>query len=400
MLKTIFFSMLIRIVGILLGFVIPAVVIRYYNHDEFGLYSYVLTFLVVVSVLQSGFTASYRNKIISLSNHDKNVLFSMLYIRVFKIYIGSIFLLSPLVFIFYFFDENIYYYVSLFLVLSLINVFYPVLSIYFDSINKSVLFSLLEVCLSFFVLVLVVICCFYKVNVVWVAIIWSVYKGVGSFIICYFIRTNNFSAYIRDKFKDFKFFHINDFHFTFNQIINVLITLLFMNTVLKFSSITDYGYFSVYYRFVFFPSQILGTVAGIIWVRYNSMNVNDKYKEFINLGVLFLVSVSLWSIVCYLFMERFVYLYSSESISYIWNYALFLLLMILFLTKDYLSIYLNAYSNMVEQLGFNIFVLLCISGVFLFCKSVDELIAIYVFCLFIQVIYFYYLIRRGQKNEK
>lgn len=132
MIKLLFNSSLLKTIVILFNLLIPAVVIRSYSAYDFGIYSYLLVYAVVVSILQNGVTASFRNIISNLDNKEtlscllftvKRVTFPILTV----LFISGVFvsLLLGL--------DTIYGKIAIFVSVSLINIFYPLIASYFDA---------------------------------------------------------------------------------------------------------------------------------------------------------------------------------------------------------------------------------------------------------------------------
>ncbi|EEG5578846.1 polysaccharide biosynthesis protein, partial [Salmonella enterica] len=177
MIKLLFNSSLLKTIVILFNLLIPAVVIRSYSAYDFGIYSYLLVYAVVVSILQNGVTASFRNIISNLDNKEtlscllftvKRVTFPILTV----LFISGVFvsLLLGL--------DTIYGKIAIFVSVSLINIFYPLIASYFDARGKTVKFVLYEIIFSVLSLALIYILGLLKVNILFVCIITANYRGV------------------------------------------------------------------------------------------------------------------------------------------------------------------------------------------------------------------------------
>lgn len=361
MIKLLFNSSLLKTIVILFNLLIPAVVIRSYSAYDFGIYSYLLVYAVVVSILQNGVTASFRNIISNLESKEilscllftiKRVTFPTLTI----LFISGVFvsLLLGL--------DTIYGKIAIFVSVSLINIFYPLVSSYFDAKGKTVKFVLYEIIFSVLSLALIYIFGLFKVNILFVCIITANYRGIYAvFLLIYkYISTSSRYSDAYNKNKKYVIFCFEDILFVGIQLINVINSLLFMNMLAGYYGVISFGIFALYYRFVSFPQQIVGFSASLIWIRFRQIYFDNKNmsREFLrNLLFVFAFLLISWFFIVHFLMETIVRIYSSKVLIYPGELMLLNIMICLVLVKDFTSIILNAINIYKAQIILNVFLL-------------------------------------------
>ncbi|HAX8032244.1 TPA: O86 family O-antigen flippase, partial [Escherichia coli] len=182
MIKLLFSSSLLKMGVVLLNLLIPAIIMRFYSEYDFGIYSYLLTYAIVISVLQNGITASFRNLI---SNLEKNDLLDYLLYSVRKItypFLLIIFcLLLATLYVVGF--DTLYGKICFFIAVSLINIYYPVVASYYDATGKTLNFVLLEIIFLLVFIAGVGILIYYKVSIYIVCILTANYRGVYAILL-------------------------------------------------------------------------------------------------------------------------------------------------------------------------------------------------------------------------
>lgn len=361
MIKLLFNSSLLKTIVILFNLLIPAVVIRSYSAYDFGIYSYLLVYAVVVSILQNGVTASFRNIISNLESKEilscllftiKRVTFPTLTI----LFISGVFvsLLLGL--------DTIYGKIAIFVSVSLINIFYPLVSSYFDAKGKTVKFVLYEIIFSVLSLALIYIFGLFKVNILFVCIITANYRGIYAvFLLIYkYISTSSRYSDAYNKNKKYVIFCFEDILFVGIQLINVINSLLFMNMLAGYYGVISFGIFALYYRFVSFPQQIVGFSASLIWIGFRQIYFDNKNmsREFLrNLLFVFAFLLISWFFIVHFLMETIVRIYSSKVLIYPGELMLLNIMICLVLVKDFTSIILNAINIYKAQIILNVFLL-------------------------------------------
>lgn len=361
MIKLLFNSSLLKTIVILFNLLIPAVVIRSYSAYDFGIYSYLLVYAVVVSILQNGVTASFRNIISNLESKEilscllftiKRVTFPTLTI----LFISGVFvsLLLGL--------DTIYGKIAIFVSVSLINIFYPLVASYFDAKGKTVKFVLYEIIFSVLSLALIYILGLFKVNILFVCIITANYRGIYAvFLLIYkYISTSSRYSDTYNKNKKYVIFCFEDILFVGIQLINVINSLLFMNMLAGYYGVISFGIFALYYRFVSFPQQIVGFSASLIWIRFRQIYFDNKNmsREFLrNLLFVFAFLLISWFFIVHFLMETIVRIYSSKVLIYPGELILLNIMICLVLVKDFTSIILNAINIYKAQIILNVFLL-------------------------------------------
>ncbi|EME8536810.1 polysaccharide biosynthesis protein [Salmonella enterica] len=361
MIKLLFNSSLLKTIVILFNLLIPAVVIRSYSAYDFGIYSYLLVYAVVVSILQNGVTASFRNIISNLESKEilscllftiKRVTFPTLTI----LFISGVFvsLLLGL--------DTIYGKIAIFVSVSLINIFYPLVASYFDAKGKTVKFVLYEIIFSVLSLALIYIFGLFKVNILFVCIITANYRGIYAvFLLIYkYISTSSRYSDTYNKNKKYVIFCFEDILFVGIQLINVINSLLFMNMLAGYYGVISFGIFALYYRFVSFPQQIVGFSASLIWIRFRQIYFDNKNmsREFLrNLLFVFAFLLISWFFIVHFLMETIVRIYSSKVLIYPGELILLNIMICLVLVKDFTSIILNAINIYKAQIILNVFLL-------------------------------------------
>ncbi|EAW1040235.1 polysaccharide biosynthesis protein [Salmonella enterica] len=361
MIKLLFNSSLLKTIVILFNLLIPAVVIRSYSAYDFGIYSYLLVYAVVVSILQNGVTASFRNIISNLDNKEtlscllftvKRVTFPILTV----LFISGVFvsLLLGL--------DTIYGKIAIFVSVSLINIFYPLIASYFDARGKTVKFVLYEIIFSVLSLALIYILGLLKVNILFVCIITANYRGVYAVFLLIYKYISASSRY-PDKYnknKKYVIFCFEDILFVGIQLINVINSLLFMNMLAGYYGVISFGIFALYYRFISFPQQIVGFSASLIWIRFRQIyfdNKNMSRKFLRNLLFVFALLLISWFFIVHFLMETIIRIYSSKNLIYPGELILLNIMICLVLVKDFTSIILNAINIYKAQIILNIFLL-------------------------------------------
>ncbi|EFN5356356.1 polysaccharide biosynthesis protein [Escherichia coli] len=365
MIKLLFSSSLLKMGVVLLNLLIPAIIIRFYSEYDFGIYSYLLTYAIVISVLQNGITASFRNLI---SNLEKNDLLDYLLYSVRKItypFLLIIFcLLLATLYVVGF--DTLYGKICFFIAVSLINIYYPVVASYYDATGKTLNFVLLEIIFLLVFIAGVGILIYYKVSIYIVCILTANYRGVYAILLikkkCVIFKQ------IRLKKKGgYKIFCSDDMIFIIIQLINVSNTLLFMNMFAKFYGVVAFGVFSVYYRFVAFPQQVISFSSSLIWINFRQVHVNNRVAAMQLLKRLFFIFTLLliiWGGCVHFFIDKVVYLYSSKPLEYPGVLCFLNIMVCLMLLKDFSSIILNALTLYKEQMIMN--ALLCLLNVIFF----------------------------------
>ncbi|EAA2980041.1 polysaccharide biosynthesis protein, partial [Salmonella enterica subsp. enterica] len=354
-------SSLLKTIVILFNLLIPAVVIRSYSAYDFGIYSYLLVYAIVVSILQNGVTASFRNIISNLENKEilscllftiKRVTFPTLTI----LFISGVFV-SLLLGV-----DTIYGKIAIFVSVSLINIFYPLVASYFDARGKTVKFVLYEIIFSVLSLALIYILGLFKVNILFVCIITANYRGVYAvFLLVYkYIGTSSRYSDMYNKNKKYVIFCFEDILFVSIQLINVINSLLFMNMLAGYYGVISFGIFALYYRFVSFPQQIVGFSASLIWIRFRQIYFDNKNmsREFLkNLLFVFALLLISWFFIVHFLMETIIRIYSSKILIYPGDLILLNIMICLVLVKDFTSIILNAINVYKAQIILNFFLL-------------------------------------------
>lgn len=361
MIKLLFNSSLLKTIVILFNLLIPAVVIRSYSAYDFGIYSYLLVYAVVVSILQNGVTASFRNIISNLENKEilscllftvKRVTFPTLTV----LFISGVFvsLLLGL--------DTIYGKIAIFVSVSLINIFYPLVASYFDARGKTVKFVLYEIIFSVLSLALIYILGLLKVNILFVCIITANYRGVYAIFLLIYKYISASSRY-SDKYnknRKYVIFCFEDILFVGIQLINVINSLLFMNMLAGYYGVISFGIFALYYRFISFPQQIVGFSASLIWIRFRQIYFDNKNmsREFLrNLLFVFALLLISWFFIVHFLMGAIIRIYSSKILIYPGELILLNIMICLVLVKDFTSIILNAINIYRAQIILNIFLL-------------------------------------------
>lgn len=361
MIKLLFNSSLLKTIVILFNLLIPAVVIRSYSAYDFGIYSYLLVYAVVVSILQNGVTASFRNIISNLDNKEilscllftvKRVTFPTLTV----LFISGVFV-SLLLGV-----DTIYGKIAIFVSVSLINIFYPLVASYFDARGKTVKFVLYEIIFSVLSLALIYILGILKVNILFVCIITANYRGVYAiFLLIYkYISASSRYSDTYNKNKKYVIFCFEDILFVGIQLINVINSLLFMNMLAGYYGVISFGIFALYYRFVSFPQQIVGFSASLIWIKFRQIYFDNKNmsREFLrNLLFVFAFLLISWFFIVHFLMETIVRIYSSKVLIYPGELILLNIMICLVLVKDFTSIILNAINIYKAQIILNVFLL-------------------------------------------
>ncbi|EDT6378566.1 polysaccharide biosynthesis protein, partial [Salmonella enterica subsp. enterica] len=361
MIKLLLNSSLLKTIVILFNLLIPAVVIRSYSAYDFGIYSYLLVYAIVVSILQNGVTASFRNIISNLENKEilscllftiKRVTFPTLTI----LFISGVFV-SLLLGV-----DTIYGKIAIFVSVSLINIFYPLVASYFDARGKTVKFVLYEIIFSVLSLALIYILGLFKVNILFVCIITANYRGVYAvFLLVYkYIGTSSRYSDMYNKNKKYVIFCFEDILFVSIQLINVINSLLFMNMLAGYYGVISFGIFALYYRFVSFPQQIVGFSASLIWIRFRQIYFDNKNmsREFLkNLLFVFALLLISWFFIVHFLMETIIRIYSSKILIYPGDLILLNIMICLVLVKDFTSIILNAINVYKAQIILNFFLL-------------------------------------------
>ncbi|EDW0819217.1 polysaccharide biosynthesis protein [Salmonella enterica subsp. enterica] len=361
MIKLLFNSSLLKTIVILFNLLIPAVVIRSYSAYDFGIYSYLLVYAIVVSILQNGVTASFRNIISNLENKEilscllftiKRVTFPTLTI----LFISGVFV-SLLLGV-----DTIYGKIAIFVSVSLINIFYPLVASYFDARGKTIKFVLYEIIFSVLSLALIYILGLFKVNILFVCIITANYRGVYAvFLLVYkYIGTSSRYSDMYNKNKKYVIFCFEDILFVSIQLINVINSLLFMNMLAGYYGVISFGIFALYYRFVSFPQQIVGFSASLIWIRFRQLYLDNKNmsREFLkNLLFVFALLLISWFFIVHFLMETIIRIYSSKILIYPGDLILLNIMICLVLVKDFTSIILNAINVYKAQIILNFFLL-------------------------------------------
>ncbi|EAB7347931.1 TPA: polysaccharide biosynthesis protein [Salmonella enterica subsp. enterica serovar Concord] len=361
MIKLLLNSSLLKTIVILFNLLIPAVVIRSYSAYDFGIYSYLLVYAIVVSILQNGVTASFRNIISNLENKEilscllftiKRVTFPTLTI----LFISGVFV-SLLLGV-----DTIYGKIAIFVSVSLINIFYPLVASYFDARGKTVKFVLYEIIFSVLSLALIYILGLFKVNILFVCIITANYRGVYAvFLLVYkYIGTSSLYSDMYNKNKKYVIFCFEDILFVSIQLINVINSLLFMNMLAGYYGVISFGIFALYYRFVSFPQQIVGFSASLIWIRFRQIYFDNKNmsREFLkNLLFVFALLLISWFFIVHFLMETIIRIYSSKILIYPGDLILLNIMICLVLVKDFTSIILNAINVYKAQIILNFFLL-------------------------------------------
>lgn len=150
------------------------------------------------------------------------------------------------------------------------------------------------------------------------------------------------------------------------QLINVSNTLLFMNMFAKFYGVVAFGVFSVYYRFVAFPQQVISFSSSLIWINFRQVHVNNRVAamQLLKRLFLFLLYCLLYGEGAFIFIDKVVYLYSSKPLEYPCVLCFLNIMVCLMLLKDFSSIILNALTLYKEQMIMN--ALLCLLNVIFF----------------------------------
>ncbi|HBK0729190.1 TPA: O86 family O-antigen flippase, partial [Escherichia coli] len=162
----------------------------------------------------------------------------------------------------------------------------------------------------------------------------------------------------------YKIFCSDDMIFIIIQLINVSNTLLFMNMFAKFYGVVAFGVFSVYYRFVAFPQQVISFSSSLIWINFRQVHVNNRVAAMQLLKRLFFIFTLLliiWGGCVHFFIDKVVYLYSSKPLEYPGVLCFLNIMVCLMLLKDFSSIILNALTLYKEQMIMN--ALLCLLNV-------------------------------------
>ncbi|WP_319928911.1 polysaccharide biosynthesis protein [Xenorhabdus santafensis] len=390
---------------IFLNLIIPAIVIRFYSAYDFGIYSYFLAYAIVVSILQNGMTASFRNVISNLP--EKEILYYLLFtvkkisrpIILTMILVGG----ATILIVGY---NSIYAKIIIFILSSLVNLFYPLVSSYFDTKGSTVKFVLYEILFSILSLLVVYILSFLGLGIFLICIITVNYRGVYAISILIYNAVKLYKT--REKSVNcgnYIIFGFNDILFSAIQIVNVLNSLLFMNMLARHYGIIAFGIFSLYYRFVSFPQQIVGFSSSLIWIKFRQVyfsNIETSRSFIKKLFSSFIISLMLWAILVHFSMDKVIQIYSSKDLVYPGHLALLNVMICLILFKDFSSIILNALNIYKIQLILN-FILLLLNFYFwnlVDTTSFDSLYIIAISALnFICVIMNLYLIKKKVFNK-
>lgn len=337
----------IKIVSLFFSFLFPFIVVRFYSSYDFGFFNYLFTFLVIISMLQNGFTATFRNTISKIQGYDIKVEYlKIVNNKIFKIISKlMIFLLILSLFIFHY--NKSYGMIIGFLSFSLINVVYPIVSSFFDSINKTKKFLWVEIFFTIISVILIIVLSFYNFNVFFIALIIANYRSIYATILLFLIIRKSKKIELTSEYK---IININDVYFFLIQVLNSAIYIYFMHNLSILYGLALFGVFSIYYRFISFPQQILGLVGPYLWVKFiMEANKKENKVDVNKLTILFLVMVFVWGVFSFYSMDFIVAKYTGKNFQFPGEILLLIICIALNLIKDFFSIFLNALNYMKGQ---------------------------------------------------
>ncbi|WP_421197288.1 hypothetical protein [Aeromonas enteropelogenes] len=348
MLRKVYSAWLLKLLFILISFSIPAIIVREYSPEEFGVYSYLISISVYATVFQSGITASFRRGLSSSNRIYALRLYKLAFLKTVVLFV--FFSLFLFVFAIIFSKENI----GVFLIFCLASIFSPVVSTYQDFLNNSVRYRAYEIGSLLFVAGLVVLMSLNAISIYFVSSIWVINRF---FTVLFYVPFKFKKILRRAKFKYIKncfFIDSDDTRYLLSQLSSSLCVILFSYVAFHVLGGEDFGNLSLYQRFVYFPLQIFSAAAPIMWMYYLRNNVNE-YKIF-GLDAFecyALLMVFIWSAVIYFMVPYIVSIYAGASIVTEW--LSFLVISYIFIQiKDILSIRLNASGMFGIQTFFNI----------------------------------------------
>lgn len=361
MLRILFGASLLKIIVIFINLAIPAIVIRYYSPYDFGMYSYFLAYAIVVSIIQNGITASYRNRISHITK-DEMLAYLLYTARKLSVFVVGVIVVGMVCVLLFLDYHTMQVKVVIFILSTFINLFYPLVSSYFDASAKTIKFCSYEILFSLSSLLIVYFLSLSDVNVLLVCIATANYRGIYALCILVYKYVhlsyrNKCVTIISDKSAIFGY---EDACFFVIQVVNVVNSLLFMNLLARYYGIIAFGIFSLYFRFISFPQQIVGFSSSLIWIRFRQAHYSDTNKSsdlLIKLFLTFLGLVLAWIIVVQFVMKEAIYLYSSKNLVYPGELLLINVMVALTLMKDFSSIILNAVSLFKLQIVLSILML-------------------------------------------
>lgn len=375
----------IKILQILISFILPAIIVRSYDSDSFGLYVFLLSLLSYAGIFQSGITASFRHELSNANNYKSIKLYQNAYSK-------SLYILVIVAILMIFIGLALNKLeMLLFLSISMLSILSPVTSTYFDYKHQSVRYRIFELVSILVTVVLTLILIFFESNIYVVASLWSLNRLFSSMYYApyksYKIFVNSMKSNVSTKV--FEIVDKRDVNCLLAQCSSVVLMIVFNFTLVKLLGYQNYGELNLYQRFIFFPLQLFSSIAPILWMSYSKDSQNSNHIDF-----LLVITVITWSMLIYYISPFIVEVYSGKYIEP--SYLIFMVFLYLTMqVKDIFSVVMNVQGNFNLQSVLNTITLLVVIATYYLTMKVEFVISAASLCYLItSCIYF-----KGRKNE-
>ncbi|MFG1497425.1 hypothetical protein ABMA57_12400 [Saccharospirillum sp. HFRX-1] len=344
--KEITYSAAIKIVSISIAFFAPMIVVRVYSLSEYGVFNYIMSLLVYISIVQSGVTPSLRNNLARVEDPSdaKDMYISALSQTTILVVILTLIYLIISIFI------NQLLSVFLFFFVSLLSLYGPVVSTYKDYKDESVSYRLSELFFQLIAFAVFALAASHGMNVFILASIFISYR----FIYPLFVSRKDFLVSVYRLFDNGGFryavFNVADYTYVLMQSLSVLMVVGINTYAFNLFGSSGFGVYSTYYRFFFFPMQVFSFIAPIIWIRYaQSTSAKTIRSELGLVSSVIFMAFFLWSILMYFFSSDVVALYMGSDNKSPLSILTFCFFYLSFQVSDFLSVRLNAKSIYLPQ---------------------------------------------------
>lgn len=344
MTKEIFSISMVKLLSVVVAFFLPMVVARQYDLFDYGTFNYLTAMMVYVSIFQCGITPTLRNSLSKLNESDDATNTISFSIQQTLAWVVLLVFLSFLCFLYFQFDVEYY----AFILATIFTLFSPVIATYFDYRMESIRYKLGEFACQVVITAIVITMCIVEMHVALVASVMISYRTVYALYKCFsknLLPVTEINFGFRGLYKYFNLGSGNG-NYILLQIFSVASIILLTVYAESFLGIEEYGVYSTYYKFFFFPIQIFAFVAPVIWMRYAQYKAGTQDLTGVSyFFTLLLSAISLWVFLMVFFVDWLVDVYMGIEVSLEISILLLALLYLCFQLSDFISVFLNAEGN-------------------------------------------------------